>query len=191
MSRVKDPLRIIRWEVVMGNGRSLPGAIALVVVVSSVAHAQPYADRHVELGAGLGTVASWWTSPVKGGDVRVTIPLAARGDLELLGALGSSPDRSASAVGFYGGQFRLHLRGGATQSVRPFLTFGAIGLIVHSHYDTEVTPPVIGLAGVGVERRLLPRLTVRAEAQSVVLLVIPVGVRVAASASIPIGSPKR
>jgi hypothetical protein len=189
MSRVADRLRIIGREVAMGNGRSLVAAIALALAVPSAARAQAAAPRSVEIGGGLGTVASWWTARINGGDVRVTVPVAARGDVEFLGAFGRSPDRSADIIGCYGGQFRLHFGERAAARVRPFMTFGAIGVITHSgRFGTNVSPPLLELAGAGVEQQVHRHLIVRAEAQSIVLLVVPAGVRVAAGVSIPIGS---
>jgi hypothetical protein len=189
MSPVRDRLRIIRREVAMGNGCSLHITAVLVLVLASEARAQPNPPRNIEIGGGIGTVASWWTEGSSGGDVRVTVPIAERGDLEFLGAFGGSPDRSAHVVGFYGGQFRLHFRESSTRSVRPFMTFGAIGIIAHSaRFGTDVSPPLLELVGAGIERRLHRHLIVRAEAQSIVLFIIPIGARVAAGVSIPLES---
>ena len=174
----------------MGNGRTLVAVFALAIGVPSAAHAQ-LTPRYVEVGGGVGIADSWLTPHVLGGDVRVTVPVADRGDVEVLGAYGQSPDRSADIVGLYGGQFRLHLGQPWTGPVHPFLTFGAIGILEHSRFRTTLSPPMLGFVGGGVEHRVRPRLLVRAEAQSVVFAVIPVGVRVAAGVSIPIGSPTR
>ena len=32
--------------------------------------------RPLEIGGGLGTVGSWWTGPVSGGDLRVGVPIS-------------------------------------------------------------------------------------------------------------------
>src|SRR5262249_14900741 len=183
----------IRREDVMGNTRWAIAAM-MVCAVSSAAHAQPYPYRNTEVGGAIGSVASWWTSRIDGGDVRVTVPVAPRGDVEILGAYGQSVGWSDGIVGFYGGQYRLALGGPAdggqyrlhcvepaTGGVHPFVTLGAIGLLVHWPREPSVQPPVFGMFGGGVERRLLARLTVRAEAQAMMLLLaIPAGVRVAA-----------
>lgn len=55
------------------------------------------------------------------------------------------------------------------------------------HMSTHVLPPFLGLAGVGVQYTVTPHLAVRFEAQAAIALIIPVGVRVAAGVSIPIG----
>src|SRR5262249_17853470 len=178
----------IRREDVMGNTRWAIAAM-MVCAVSSAAHAQPYPYRNTEVGGAIGSVASWWTSRIDGGDVRVTVPVAPRGDVEILGAYGQSVGWSDGIVGFYGGQSRLHLVEPATGGVHPFVTLGAIGLLVHWPREPSVQPPVFGMFGGGVERRLLARLTVRAEAQAMMLLLaLPAGVRVAAGAAIPIGT---
>src|SRR5262245_29110976 len=188
MSPVADRLRIIRREDTMGKARWLVASIALGLVMRPAAHAQPSAERNVEVGGGVGSVLSWFTSPLLGGDVRVTVPMAARGDVEFLAAAGQTPEISTDLVGFYGGQFRLRFREQPASALQPFMTIGAIGLVVHSHYGTDVSPPLLALVGGGMEKRVRQRLIVRGEAQSIMLVVIPVGVRVAAGVSIPIGS---
>jgi hypothetical protein len=170
----------------------LLAALALVVAVPMAADAQPSPPRRVELGVGAGTVATWWTDAVNGGDVRVTLPLAARGDLEFLGAFGRTHTGSEDAVAFYGAQFRLHFREPNPHLFQPFMTFGAVGVIAHSsRYGIRASPPLVEAVGVGVERRLLPHLSVRAEAQGLAVVVIPVALRLSAGVSIPVGSPKR
>jgi len=83
----------------MGKARWLVASIALGLLMPSAAHAQPSARRNVEVGGGVGSVLSWWTSPLIGGDVRVTVPMAARGDVEFLAAAGPTPEISTDLVG--------------------------------------------------------------------------------------------
>jgi len=176
----------------MGKARCLVAALALGFIAPAAAHAQAKADRRIEIGGGMGTVAAWLfgesVGHISGGDLRVTLPVAARGDLEVLGALGRTPDESTETVGFYAGQFRLLFREPAS-AVQPFMTFGAMGLLAHSaEYGSDLTAPLITFVGAGVQRRLTRHLIVRGDAQSMLLIFVPVGVRVAGGVSIPIGS---
>jgi hypothetical protein len=171
----------------MMNRNRLAMACLVLVCGASVAHAQAAEDRRVEIGGGIGTVASLWTGPFPGGDVRLTVPVSERGDVETLFAV--SPSGTGETLGFYGVQFRQRLRH-ARSVVEPFLTYGGIGIFYRDDGDSMVTPPVIGFVGGGVEHRVHRRLAVRVEAQAIVLLVVPIGVRVAAGVSVPIGRPR-
>jgi hypothetical protein len=122
--------------------------------------------------------------------------------------VGLSPEGHGDEVpiGFYGVQFRHDFRRGATSSVQSFMTCGGIGVFGrqrgydvrstsregvlttrHVDGDSFVTPPFIGLVGGGVQRSVARHLTVRVDAQAVVAFVLPVGVRVAAGVSVPVG----
>jgi len=179
---------------------------ALLAGFPLAAGAQVVGDTRIEIGGGLGTVGSWWSGPYSGGDVRVGVRVGDRGAVETL--VGMSPDGHGDEVliGFYGVQFRQDFRPAATSSVQPFMTYGGIGVFgrrrgydVHTmsregvlttrHVDGDsfVTPPFIGLIGGGVQRRVARHLTVRVDAQAVVAFVLPVGVRVAAGVSVPVG----
>jgi len=176
----------------MGNARCLVAAIALGFIGPAAAHAQAYSDRHIEIGGGIGTVAAWlfgeYVGHISGGDLRITLPVAARGDLEVLGALGRNPGQSTEKLGFYAGQFRLLFQERAN-AVQPFMTFGAMGIFAHSaEYGSDLTAPLITFVGAGVQRRLTRHLIVRGDAQSMLLIFVPFGVRVAGGVSIPIGS---
>jgi hypothetical protein len=181
-------------------------ACALLFGFPSVAAAQVVDDRQIEIGGGLGTVGSWWSGPYSGGDVRVGLRVGDLGALETLVGLSPEGHGDEVPIGFYGLQFRHDLRPGATSSVQPFMTYGLIGVFghqqgydVHStspagvlttrHVDGDsfVTPPFIGLVGGGVQRRLARHLTVRVDVQALVALVIPLGVRVSAGVSVPVG----
>jgi hypothetical protein len=138
--------------------------------------------RSIEIGGGVGIVGSWWTGPFSGGDVRVSVPAGRRGDVETIVAL--TPASDGETLGLYGVQYRQRLRPGRLQ---PFLTFGGFGIFYHERGESMVTAPILGLVGAGIEHRLARRLAVRAEVQGIVALVIPVGVRVAAGLSVPLG----
>ena len=106
-------------------------------------------------------------------------------------------------IGFYGAQFRQDFRRRPGENVRPFLTYGVIGVFGRergfeyrttnpdgtfaTHADSTVLiPPVIGLFGVGVQRRAADACCPhRREAD--LLFIIPLGVRLAAGVSIPVG----
>ena len=163
------------------------------------------ADRHVEVGGGLGVVGSWWAGPYSGGDLRIGVRASDRGVVETLVGLSPSGAGDNAMIGFYGVQFR-HDFGGRGAAVRPFLTYGGIGVFGREHGydvhyvsangvatdrhvggDTFVTPPFIGLVGGGIQRRVSSRLAVRVEVQALVALIIPAGVRVAAGVTVPVG----
>jgi hypothetical protein len=168
--------------------------------------AQSVGATRIEVGGGLGTVGSWWAGPYSGGDVRVGIRAGDRGAVEALVGLSPFASGNEAMIGFYGVQFRHDLHRGAASVVQPFMTYGGIGVVVHErgydrrwtnrdgsvtvHHvdgDNYVTPPFIGLVGFGVQRPVAQRLTVRVEAQAVLALIIPAGVRVAAGVTVPIG----
>jgi hypothetical protein len=124
--------------------------------------------------------------------------------VETLVGLSPSGAGNEATIGFYGVQFR-HDFAGRDAVVKPFLTYGIIGVFGREHGydvhyvsdgvvtdrhiggDTFVTPPFIGLVGGGIQRRVSSRLAVRFEAQAVVALVIPAGVRFAAGVTVPVG----
>jgi hypothetical protein len=172
-------------------------AIRIVVVGSMIALASLPAradaadERSVQVGGGVGLIGSWFSDSGSGGvrlngrDVRVSVPVSARGDVETLFALASNTD---DTLGFYGVQFKQRMAG--AHGFQPFLTYGGIGIFYLEGHESMVTPPFIGLVGGGVERRIIGRVSARVDVQAVVALVIPAGVRVAAGVSIPVGRPR-
>jgi hypothetical protein len=169
----------------MTNRNRLALACVVLVCGAPAAHAQTAEERRIEIGGGIGTAASWWTGPFPGGDARLSVPVSERGDFEALFAVSPSRDET---LGFYGAQFRQRLRQGRS-NFEPFLTYGGIGVFYLEDGESMVTPPFLGLVGGGVERRVHRLLSVRVEAQAILLLVAPVGVRVAVGVSVPIGRP--
>jgi len=173
------------------NKRKLAGRAPAIVValLASVAAAAPAgaADgRSIEVGGGAGTVGSWFTGrPLSGGDFRVTIPAGPRGDIEALVAV-SAPG-GGETIGLYGVQFRQRLRSSPSVGTQPFMTYGGVGVFYRDRGASMILPPVFGTVGGGVEQRVAPRVALRVEAQSMVLLVLPVAVRVAAGVSIRVG----
>ena len=187
----------------MSNPRTIPVAI-LVVLWAGAVSAQSTPSRSIEIGAGLGGVMSWWGVATPGGDVRVTIPTSDRFAVEAL--IGRAPREGGVTRGLYGGQIKQTVRKWQSADVEPFLTYGLIGVFERYHLDeyqytsatgkvtvsqavtySYVYPPLIGLIGGGVQRRVAAHLAVRFEAQAVMALILPVGVRVAAGVSVPLG----
>jgi hypothetical protein len=166
-----------------------PKLTAVLVLVMSAAavrgHAQAADDRRIQLGGGLGVVGSWWAGSFSGGDVRVSVPVSERGDVEGLVAL--AMPSAGGTVGFYGVQFKHRLGHLATSNVEPFVSCAAVGIFHREGHESMVTPPLLGLFGGGVERRVHRRLSLRFEAQVLTIIILPIGVRVAAGVSVPIG----
>jgi len=145
-------------------------------------------DRGVEFGAGLGVVGSEWAGRFSGGDLRLSIPVNGRGDVEALVALQSGGE---DTLGFYGAQYKQRLRRSTASGFQPFLSYGAIGIFYFDDRERMITAPLLGLVGGGVEQRVNRYFSVRVEAQAVTLFVIPVAARVAAGVSVPIGHSSR
>ena len=164
-------------------------AAATMLLASSPAARAQNAHAPVEIGASVGSVLSWFTEPFAGADLRVTVPVNAAGDVEVLAGLPTAATRHGDVAGFYGVQFRQRIRRSATATLQPFATYGGMGLFVGGR-NAWVMPPIIGLVGGGVEQRLGRRIALRFEAQAVVF-VVPAGVRMAAGVSVPIGAAAR
>jgi hypothetical protein len=185
MSPFAGGLRIIRWEVEMGNPRAVLVVMVTLGWASSV-NAQTFDRQRVELGIGAGGAASWWSpSSVAGPEVRVSAPMGDRKTIEAIGGV-SAVRVAGDTVGFYGVQMRQRLRHAEDGDVQPFFSYGVIGVFFNSSH-TIVTAPFIGLIGGGAQRRVTSRLNARLEVQAVMALVVPVGVRVSAGVSVPVG----
>ena len=182
--------------------RSLLVAGSLLVAAS--AGAQPAGGNNIEVGGGLGGLVSWWTRPLPGGDLRVTFPVNHRFAIDALVAM--TPTQDKETYGIYGAIVKQRIGARAASDLQPFVSYGVIGVFTRTHVDeyryttaagatvvspgyddTFVSPPFIGMLGGGVERRVHRRLSVRVEAQAVMALVVPIGVRMAAGVSVPIG----
>jgi hypothetical protein len=178
--------------------------VAASLLMAASAGAQPVERNNIEIGGGLGGLMSWWIHPRPGADVRVTFPIDRRFAIDTLVAM--TPTQDNETYGLYGVLVKQRIGARAASDLQPFLSYGVIGVFARTHEDeyryltgtgatvvrpayddTTMTPPLIGMIGGGIERRVLPRLSVRVEAQALILLVLPVGVRVAAGVSVPIG----
>jgi hypothetical protein len=197
MSLAVGRLRIIRWEDEMGNARNI---VAVFVMCSwaAAAQAQPTEPQHLEIGASLGSVLTWFYGghAIAGGDVRVAVPI--RGGRAIEGFVGLTPVAEHATTGVYGLLVRRPLRDQNDPDVEQFFSYGVVGAFSHyrvteyrnpsvSRSGTVITPPVIGLLGGGVQYRVAPRVKVRLESQLVMALILPVGVRAAAGISVPLG----
>jgi hypothetical protein len=189
----------------MSNPRRVIVGLLLMSATATGARAQ--ALQHVEVGAGVGAAVSWWGSPVGGGDARVTVPLNERFAVE--GLIAFLATRGDWTAGIYGIQVKQRLRRSERPASHAFVSYGLVGgfaryheneyrytqpngslVIVPAHTDTYVSPPFIGFIGGGVQHAVARRLAVRVEAQAVMPLFVPVGVRVAAGVSVPLGDVK-
>jgi hypothetical protein len=197
MSLVVGCLRIIRWEAEMGNARDIL-AVFLMCGCAAAAEAQPTEPQHVEIGASLGSVLTWFYGghAMPGGDVRVTVPT--RGGRAIEGFIGLTPVVEHATTGFYGLLVKRPFGDQTDSDVEQFISYGLVGGFSHyrtteyknpsvSHSKTVITPPFIGLIGGGVQYRVAPRVKVRLESQLVMALILPVGVRAAAGISVPLG----
>src|SRR5258706_886551 len=173
MSPFAGGLRIIGWEVEMGNPRAVLAVMVVLGWASSV-NAQTSDRRRVELGIGAGGAASWWTSSgVAGPEVRVSAPMGNRKTIEAIGGV-SAVRVAVDTVGFYGVQMQQRLKRAEDGDVQPFISYGVIGVFINSHSDnrygagpssTFVTPPFIGLIAGGAHRPATLRPTPRREVQ--------------------------
>jgi len=203
MSPIERGLRIIGWEVEMGNPRSLVVVLLLSGCAAS-AGAQPVAARNVEIGAGVGGVLSWYVGGIPGADVRVSVPVSERRAVE--GFVGLTPVLDNATTGFYGVLVRQRVGRETRSNPETFFSYGVVGGFTHYHNpgyqsrapngetvivparsQTVIAPPIIGMIGGGIQQRVAPRLSVRVEGQAIMALILPVGVRVAAGVSVPLG----
>src|SRR5438132_12900594 len=111
MSRLAVGLRIIGRRRPMDklklmDGSRLAIACAMLACFPLAAHAQTSEGRRVEIGAGIGTVASSWAGPYSGGDLRIGVRASDRGIVETLVGLSPSGAGDEALIGFYGVQFR-------------------------------------------------------------------------------------
>jgi hypothetical protein len=155
------------------------------------------ASRAVEIGVGVGGDVSFVGN---GGDLRITVsvPRGARRSIEGFAGVYRGNDVFKTR-GVYGFQIRQQMARGRRPRFEPFATFGLMGIVVRyqtsdcsyascrPYTSTHVLPPFLGLAGVGAQYAVTPHLAVRLEWQAAIALVIPVGVRMAAGVSIPLG----
>jgi hypothetical protein len=176
----------IRW-------RLLASIVCLVASALPVSAQEP-TDRPVEIGVGVGGVTSLGGA---GGDMRVsvTIPRGERRSIEGFAGIYRGND-AFDTRGVYGLQIRQPM---ARSRPSGFFSFGLMGIVARhevpdcphvncaTHMSSYVLPPLLLLAGAGFQHTVTPHLAVQLESQVGIALFIPVGIRVAAGVSIPLG----
>ncbi len=168
----------------------------------------------VEFGAAFGRLATTPYEDFLGDgpneptfDVRATVPLTPRFAVEGLFTVGrSGTEFTTRTEGLFIVQVKQRLESGTRGNFHPFLIYGVAGywarvsqeevrviddagrLIVSPAFRyTEIDEPVAAVIGGGIQHAFARRAAVRCEAQLVTLLYIPLGARLSAGVSIPIG----
>ena len=163
----------------------------------------PLSDRSpVEIGVGVTGVAVTgldFLDPEHFGpaaDFRVTLPLTARFSFEsnVMVTRETNPFEPRTR-GLYTLLIRQRLQRASTERTAVFLTYGGTGSFSHVSSDflagepyTEIDPPIASTFGIGIQRAITRHLAVRADAQVLTVLYLPLGFRVAGGVSIPFGS---
>jgi hypothetical protein len=141
-----------------------------------------------------------------GASVRVTVPFAPRYSIEALMTVSRREEPILRVEGFYILEIKQRIRRATRGGLHPFLTYGAAGyfrdvraspfqvpspgggVIVQRGFSyREIDQPIAAVIGSGIQYVLNRRLAVRAEAQLVMLLWMPLAGRFDAGVSIPIG----
>jgi hypothetical protein len=170
---------------------------------AQTAHAPP------ELGVGVSWlvprygdyVTDTMTEPT--GGVRITLPFARNFAFESLVTLGrQGNDVRHRTEGLYVLQVKQRVYANELQSIQMFVTYGAAGYYAHvvqreiqrdgvvqtrGFSYSEVEQPLATMFGIGVQRRLGQRIAIRADAQLLTLLYLPLGYGVSTGVSIPLG----
>jgi hypothetical protein len=140
--------------------------------------------------------------------LRVTLPFTRQFSFECVVTIGGRGNEFWHRTeGFYVFQVKQRLVRATGDRFHVFLTYGAAGYYAHVHQPaaqvtlddgtvvpipessyTETDPPIAAIMGAGFQRELGRRVALRAEAQLMTLLWIPLGVRLSAGVSIPFGS---
>ena len=164
-------------------------ALAAYIVFSSTPAFAQGERPSIELGVGITAVAgsSLFDTvapsepPVP--NFRVTVPFSRRFSIE--GSM--SPVRASQPrhweFSYYTIQLKQRLVRNTRRGFHPFITYGVAG--VYSFHATG--PPAMTMIGGGVQQQLGSHVAVRAEAQMLAAVVIPVGARFTTDISIPIG----
>lgn len=187
--------------------------IVLLTLTSSESSAQT-SRPPVEAGVGLsGLVAVPYEdfgvpeqSPAA--DFRVTVPISPRFSIEGQMSLTHHGGQFGSGVdSLYMIQVKQRIASGTRGGFHPFLTYGALGFLEHERVNpytvtlpngtatssagfsyTSVDEPYGLVVGGGVQQQIGKHLAVRAEAQMMSFLWIPLGARFSATLSVPFGS---
>jgi len=125
----------------MGNARQIV-AVFLMCGCAAAAEAQPSEPQHVEIGASLGSVLTWFYGghAMPGGDVRVTVPTG--GGRAIEGFIGLTPVVEHATTGFYGLLVKRPLRDQSDPDVEQFFSYGLVGGFSHSRVTDYRNPSV-------------------------------------------------
>ena len=163
-----------------------------------------------ELGIGVS-----WLVPRPGGDyvtdqmteptavVRVTMPFANSFAIEGLVSIGQQDEAPRQRTeGLYVVQIKQRLPGFEQRPFHIFITYGVVGYYAHvvqreveygngqrarGFSYSEIEQPLATQFGVGIQRRLTPRLAVRGDAQLLTLLTLPLGYAFSTGVSVALG----
>ena len=162
-----------------------------------------------ELGAGVtwlvprygDYVTDEMTEPNAG--VSLTLPFARQFAFESQVTLGRKSDASRERTeGLYILRIKQWLPGFEQRTVHPFVTYGLAGYYAHvvqrdvEHANgervrgfaySELEEPIATMFGVGIQRRLTERIAIRADAQLLTFLILPLGYSFSTSASVALG----
>jgi hypothetical protein len=163
-----------------------------------------------ELGVGV-----TWLVPRPGGDyvtdqmtepnavVRFTMPFASSFAIEGLVSIGQQDDDPRQRTeGLYVVQIKQRLPGFEQRPLHIFITYGVVGYYAHvvqreveygngqrvrGFSYSEIEEPLATQFGVGIQRRLTPRLAIRGDAQLLTLLTLPLGYSFSTGVSVALG----
>jgi hypothetical protein len=193
--------------------RLIQSASVTVLVGATTANAQ-LARPPAEIGGGISgliTIPSqdFFTNDFAAptADLRITLPLTPRFALEGIGTIGRRGTAFFSRIeGLYVFQIKQHILSGARGGFHPFLIYGVAGYYSHvsqrevrvpqpdgsvfispAFTYTEWDEPMATLIGGGIQHEIARRLALRADAQLVTLLYLPLGTRISGGISIPFG----
>jgi hypothetical protein len=193
--------------------RPLLLTVASLVLAAGVVSAQEVRPP-VEIAAGIGQFASIRSYDFEGpsiapvADFRVTLPFSPRFSLEGGMALGHEGEHSFQLFeGAYSVQVKQRLVRASQGGFHPFLTYGAMGYFERRRYPaysftrpdgtlvsepggsyTNAILPLLAVFGGGVRQQLGSRVAIRADAQLITILWIPVGTKLSTGLTVSVGS---
>jgi hypothetical protein len=191
------------------------GALRLILPIAFLTIAStPHGQSLPAVEVGLGTSEApdvggdgWQTFARPMFEGRVTLPITPRFSIEAIVAGNHVEGERDRTIALYLVQVRQRLKG----RFQAFATYGALGFVEHEAIPedrvtlsdgtvlvspefsrTGLAPPVFIVGGLGLQHQLARKVAIRGEVQGVTLLLVrPIGVRVAASASWLIGDGRR
>ena len=194
---------------------SVAAVLSIIIGAStgSAADSQTPPTRHPppEVGVGMDrffpTFGDYVTDSLAepSANLRVTLPFTPRFAFEAIATIGQRGNEFWQRTeGLYFLQIRQRLRRDQRRPFQPFITYGATGY--YSHFTqrdvpirqsdgsvktypgfeyTETEEPVATAFGVGFQQRLGAQVALRADAQLVTFVYLPLGFRISTSVSLP------